>query len=273
MEIKYATKNYNLSDKLKGIVERKIQRVEKYFTDDAGCVIVCSRSNNEEKMEVTIVSGGHTFRAQAANDNMFKNVDEALSKLERQVVKNKEKIVSGIHKHHIDERNLVYLSHGQAKKIVDPEIRKNKSFSIKVLSEKEAEIHLSTLDHDFFVYADEVNHAVKIMYRRGDGHVGVIEVSNAMLKADIGDKIANAVEAERKHITNEIKSAEHKSAPKSAKPAAAKAAPVVSAPVAPKAAPAAPKVPANPVAAKAPVAKAPAAKPAPKAPAKPVAKK
>jgi putative sigma-54 modulation protein len=65
--------------------------------------------------------------------------------------------------------------------VVEALVKKNKSFPALVLSDKEAELNLSTLDHNFFIYADEKTKGIKVMYRRPDGNVGVIEVTNAKL--------------------------------------------------------------------------------------------
>jgi len=176
------TKNYNVSDRLRLIIDKKLSKLDKYFGDDAACTIVCVKVGDVEKMEVTITARGHAFRAQDENRSMYNNIDIVLSKIERQIVKNKEKLQTIIRREAVDEKHLAYISKSQAHKFTEQVVKKNKSFGIKVLSDKEAELDLATLDHDFFVYADEKTNGVKIMYNRGDGSVGIIEITNASVK-------------------------------------------------------------------------------------------
>ena len=176
------TKNFNVSDRLRGIIEKKLEKIQKYFGDDVECIIVCTKVGITEKMEITITSQGHAFRAQEENRSMYSNIDIILSKIERQIVKNKEKLRTIVRREAIDEKQFAYIRRGEAQRYIPAEIKKNKAFDIKILSDKEAELDLATLDHNFFVYADASTHAVKIMYRRSDDNVGVIEITNAALK-------------------------------------------------------------------------------------------
>ena len=187
MKITIHTKNYNVSDKLRTIIEHKLEKVERYFDETAECTIVCSRVGTVERMELTITARGHAFRAQEENRSMYNNIDIVLAKIERQIIKNKEKLSSIIRDNATEEKRFMFAKTKQ--KFVQPEVKKNKAFPIRVLTDKQAELNMATLDYDFFVYADEATQGVKVMYRRNDGHVGVIEITNAALKIDLKSEV------------------------------------------------------------------------------------
>jgi len=178
------TKNFNVSDRLRAIIDKKMEKINKFFDDDVSCIIVCTKVGIMEKMEITITSGGHAFRAQEENRSMYNNIDVLLQKIERQIIKNKEKIQEYIRKDALDTKRYAYVSKKEQHKYVKPVIKKVKSFPIKILSDQEAELDLATLDHNFFMYGDEKTHGVKVMYRRLDGNVGVIEITNATIKKE-----------------------------------------------------------------------------------------
>jgi putative sigma-54 modulation protein len=182
MEIKYHGKNYHVGDKLDDVVQKKLGKLEKYFDKETSAIVVCSKVANTEKMEITIISGGHSFRAETSGSSMFKNIDVALGKIERQIVKNRERLRTVIRKEAIEEKKYAYVKPKHVEAEFAAEVKKNKSFPVRTLSDRDAEINLSTLDHDFFVYADEKTKGVKVMYRRPDGHVGVIDLTNASVK-------------------------------------------------------------------------------------------
>ncbi|MCL2228533.1 MAG: ribosome-associated translation inhibitor RaiA [Firmicutes bacterium] len=183
MEITIHTRNYITSKKFQDLVEKKLLRIEKYFAKDASCTVVCSKIGNTERMELTISTKTHSFRAQSESKNMFSNIDSVLSKIERQIVRNKEKLRATIRKEAIEEKRYAYSKTKQIVKLAPAQVKKNKSFEIKILSDKEAEVNLATLDHNFYIYADEATRDVKVMYRRADGHVGIIDVTNATIEA------------------------------------------------------------------------------------------
>ena len=176
------TKNYTVSDRLNLLIFKKLEKVEKYFADDAQCTIICTRVAGVERMELTITANGHAFRAQNDDRSMYNNLDNVLQKIERQIVKNRDRLRTIIRREAVDAKHLSYISSREATNIVEPEIKKNKSFDVRTMSDKDAELNLATLDHNFFLYADETTGQIKAMYRRPDGHVGVIDITNAGLK-------------------------------------------------------------------------------------------
>jgi len=183
MKTTYTNRNYHISDRLKGIVEKKLEKIKKYFDEGAACTVVCTKVGQIEKMEVTIVSRGHAFRAQEENRSMYSNIDLVMSKLERQIVKNKEKLRDVIRREAVEEKKYAYVGKKQTQSFVDAEVKKTKSFDARTLTNEEAELALATIDHDFFVYVNKDTGKINIMYRRDDGHVGVIEVGNARADA------------------------------------------------------------------------------------------
>jgi len=180
MKLAVHTKNYNVNPRMQAILEKKLEKIDKYF-DDASCTVVCTRVGTTEKMEITITAGGHAFRAQEENRSMYSNIDVVLAKIERQIVKNKEKLKSVVRREAVDKKEFAFISKRQT--FVTAEVVKNKTFDIKLLTDEQAELGLGTLDHNFFIYADAKTKGVKIMYRRSDGHVGVIEIGNAVVKS------------------------------------------------------------------------------------------
>jgi putative sigma-54 modulation protein len=176
MKLTAHSKNYTISDKLTNIINKKLEKIEKYFDEGATCTISCSRIGKTEKMGVVINQKGNLFRAEAVSSNMYANIDIALSKIERQIIKNKERLRSVLRKESLDDRKFAFYTKAPA--FLQTEIMRRKSFAIKSMSAEDAELALDTSDHAFWVYAGEGN-KINIMYRRADGHVGIIEIANS----------------------------------------------------------------------------------------------
>ena len=54
MLIDFQTKNYKPTDNLKEVIDKKLQRFDKYFDDDETIKVAMRESNDREKMELTI---------------------------------------------------------------------------------------------------------------------------------------------------------------------------------------------------------------------------
>lgn len=178
MQITTHAKNYTISDRLMGIVTKKLDKIKIYFDDNATCAIVCSKIGKTEKMELSITQKSRVFRAEAASGNMYVNIDLALAKIERQIIKHREKLRDVI-KSDVDDKKFAFYT--KPPKVAQAEIMKHKSFSIEKMSVGEAEIALDTSDHSFYIYGHIQSGKVNIMYRRADGHVGILEVANSKI--------------------------------------------------------------------------------------------
>ena len=91
MKIEYVERNYKAKDKLKDILEKKLNRFEKYLDKNASAKVVFSAKNDRYKLEVSVSSGSLFVRSEVETDNMYANLDLCLAKLERQIVKYSER--------------------------------------------------------------------------------------------------------------------------------------------------------------------------------------
>ena len=79
---------------LVGVVEKKVEKLDKYFDEDAVCSVYLKQEGKYCKTEVTIYYKGNMVRAEVSSDNFYDNIDAVLPKIERQIYKHKSKIES-----------------------------------------------------------------------------------------------------------------------------------------------------------------------------------
>ena len=96
MIIEFLSKNYTPVDKLKDLIDKKVQRLDKFFVDDDTKIKVCMKQvkENTYTLELTIVLDNNVMRAEVTSDNMYNNIDIALPKLEKQIIKHHKKLMS-----------------------------------------------------------------------------------------------------------------------------------------------------------------------------------
>lgn len=174
MEIKIMSKNYQVSEKLARIITEKVAKLDRYFEETAIAKVVCSRIKDTFKLELTIVDKGLLFRSEVASDNMYQNIDLALPKVERQIVKYSKKKQDKLYKAS-NVKDLLFNDDEFDFKPEECKISKSKNFVINPLTETEAIMELENSDHSFYVFLNSNTNKVNIIYKRTEGDYGLID--------------------------------------------------------------------------------------------------
>lgn len=172
MEIKYISKNYKISDKLKDIIEKKLSKLEKYFTKDTTVKVACTEQNDICKLEITINSAGLFIRSEVESDNMYNNIDLSMPKLERQIVKNNKKYKNKFADRLIAD-TLEFLEEEPASEPY--KVVKKKSFELDPMTVEDAEAYMEAVGHNFYVFLNAETGEINVLYKRNDGNLGLIE--------------------------------------------------------------------------------------------------
>ncbi|MBR4270158.1 MAG: ribosome-associated translation inhibitor RaiA [Clostridia bacterium] len=176
MKTQIMSKNYNVSEKLEKLITSKIDKLDRYFEDSATAKVVCSKvANDLFKLELTIKDKGLLFRSEVMTDNMYQNIDLALPKVERQIVKYSSKLKDKLRKNS-SIKDLVFNDElDDTLDLNEVEISKIKNFNIGPLSVSEAVMELENSDHSFYVYLNPDNGRVNIIYKRRQGGYGLLD--------------------------------------------------------------------------------------------------
>lgn len=174
MRIEIIARNYKVSDHLRDVIDKKMEKFSRYFEDDAVAKITMRQVGKDGKeryiMEITVYFGSHMVRSEVSSDNMFNNIDLALPKIEGQIRKHRTKL-DKMKKSAFEETALYAVPESAAKELV-----RTKTFALKKIGVQEAIDEMELVDHDLFAFVNEANGMVNIVYRRGDGNVGLIDL-------------------------------------------------------------------------------------------------
>ncbi len=176
MRIDFQSKNYKAKDSLKEVIEKKIQRLDKYFDDDVTVKVMMRESKNIETMELTIFLGSTVLRAEVSGEvgqTMYDLIDIVLPKLEKQIKKYHTILASKSKK--FRQKALVETIKAEEKQV--NEVVRTKSFDLVAMDEDEAMAELELVGHSFFVYLNKNTHKVNVIYKRNDGNYGNIEAN------------------------------------------------------------------------------------------------
>jgi putative sigma-54 modulation protein len=171
MNIILTGRNLEIAPALKNYVEKKLKRFNRYLSNISEAVVTISVEKYRHKVEVLLKVNGFLIQAEGITGEVYSSIDDVTEKLERQIKKYKEKLVS----HRKSEgKEVPVLTENLATADVR-RIIKNKQFELKPMSPDEAAMQMDLLDKSFFVFTNYNSGDINVIYRRKDGNFGLIE--------------------------------------------------------------------------------------------------
>ena len=97
MKIRFVARKFTLTDDVKERVQKKLQKLDKFFSSDTEAAVALYGEKIGERIEVTIYHGGTIFRAEESDKDIACALDKALDVIERQIRKNRTRLEKKIH--------------------------------------------------------------------------------------------------------------------------------------------------------------------------------
>ena len=173
MRISISGKNLEVSDYMRETAEKKLNKLSKFFPQDADAQVSLAVEKNRHIVEVTVPYEGRIVRAEETSGDMYASLDNVVSKLEKQVQRYRTRQ---------DRRRKsgeVIADYApvapEEPETFTPRIVRTKKFAIRPMSEEEAMLQMEMLGHSFFVFENAETGEVNVLYVRKDGNYGLIE--------------------------------------------------------------------------------------------------
>lgn len=179
MQTSVTFKNIDPSDHLKSYVSDKLNRFDKYLYNPAEANVVLSVEKFRHIAEINIKGDRLNINGKEETEDMYSAIDITLDKLEKQIKKNKEKIRerrSGKGK----SKSVTDMPEMPPMTAIDDEIEKQvmvKPIDYKPMDVDEAIMQMDLMNGNFLVFTNARSEQVNVIYRRNDGHYGLIQPS------------------------------------------------------------------------------------------------
>mgnify|MGYP003466239802 FL=1 len=159
---------------LREYIEKQIMPIGEMFrlADSVTANVVCKEYGDTKIVEVTIPTKYLIMRAESEADDMFKALDNAVDKLEKQLQRHKKKINSFIKKR--DGIGNYFSEVESQQPLEEKKVVKEKMVDLPIMTVDEAIIQLELLDHEFYMFINEEDHKPTTIYLRNDGNYAVI---------------------------------------------------------------------------------------------------
>ena len=176
MELKIRGEKIKITSAMKEYIEEKLGKLDKYLENsETVCAhIIVKVRNHEQKVEITIPLKSFILRSEETQEDFYAAVDKTIDKLERQVRKNKTRLMSKHEKANFDF-NFDSIIPDKKEDKTQKKIVKRKAIEIKPMSEEEAILQMELIGHEFFMYKDRNTMETAVVYKRKDGNYGILE--------------------------------------------------------------------------------------------------
>jgi putative sigma-54 modulation protein len=174
MQTSVSFKNLEASDHLKTYVSEKLNRFDKLLDNPAEAGVVLMVEKHRHIAEVNIIGDRLSINGKEETGDMYSAIDMVLDKLEKQLKRSKQKI-----------RERRAGAKGQTRTIreepappADEDFAREvkiESLEVKPMDVEEAVLQMDLSDRSFLVFANARSSQINVLYRRKDGHYGLIQ--------------------------------------------------------------------------------------------------
>lgn len=175
MQTSVTFKNLAPSENLKSYVGEKLDRFDKYLYNPAEANVVLSVEKFRHMAEINITGDKLKIYGKEETVDMYSAIDMVLDKIEKQIIKNKQKI----REHRGGKKSKGQDMHGvdHAESFEDEYTAqiKVKNIEYKPMDIEEAIMQMELITDNFLVFTDARTDKVNVLYRRKDGDYGLIQ--------------------------------------------------------------------------------------------------
>jgi putative sigma-54 modulation protein len=172
MQTAVTFKGLDSSDALKAYVSDKLDRFDRYLSGAAEASVVLKVEKFRHIAEIHLTGDRLGITGTEETDDMYSAIDMVLDKLEKQIKKSKQKYRAGRSSATIKGEASMELPY-ESMDEVEKEIR-IVDIEYKPMDVEEAIMQMNLSDDYFFVFTNARSDRVNVLYRRSDGHYGLI---------------------------------------------------------------------------------------------------
>ena len=176
MRLQVKGRNLEVSEQIRKYAEDKLGKLDRLVADPTRVELELLVEKNpsisdNHVAEATVWTKGPVLRARESSTDIKASIDQLVDKLERQVKRYREK------RREAPRRHAPPPAEAPPVELDDTAtaITKTKQFAVNPMTPDEAVLQLELVGHDFFVFRNADSNGINVVYRRRDGHYGLIE--------------------------------------------------------------------------------------------------
>lgn len=188
MTLEITGRNIDITPAIRDFTRDKLSRLERWIDEIMEVHVVLSVEKHRHQAEIVVKGRHHTFTGTDETGDMYASIGNAVDKIDKQARRHKDKY-SARRKHALATHEAVSRPPlSRAERAVDgdgdagasatagpPRIIRSAPPPMKPMSVDDAALLFRDSDREFLVFREARSQRISVMYRRRDGHLGLIE--------------------------------------------------------------------------------------------------
>ena len=174
MKYTYTGKGMEVTEALKSRVEKKLDKLERYFRDEPDASVRFRQQKGARNIvEITVSVSGIILRAEESSNDMYLSIDRAIDKLESQIRRYRTRLEKRIRPNEVETEAVP--AEEPVVEEANYDVVRVKKFAVKPMSVEDAITQMELLGHTFFVFLNEATETMCVLYRRNDDTYGLLQ--------------------------------------------------------------------------------------------------
>ncbi len=168
MKIHLVARKTKLTQPIKDFIESKLAKMQEFVDNIVWAQVIISVEKKIHSAEVVLHAGHQTMKAAAESDDLYAAIDKAMTKMESQVKKYKEKFS--------EHRGLSSSEMSEFSTLVGPQVIFSviKDVPIKPMNREEAVKEMEKLGYNFWMFMEKDARQVQVVFKRLDSTYGLL---------------------------------------------------------------------------------------------------
>ena len=171
MKINFTSRHTEITPDMKEYCDRRLQSLEKILGYPIEADLILSVEKYRQKVEINIKTKGTTFNTVEETQDMISSLGVAFDQIERRVKKERDKLrEKKRRKTRRGEMETSPVEEEPRKRII-----RSRDYSPKPMTLDEALIQFDSSKKEVFVFRRFESEKWAVLFRRKDGHIGLID--------------------------------------------------------------------------------------------------
>lgn len=191
--IQITGRHLEITESMKDYALEKVSKIERFMNRIIDVNVIMDIQKLDHRVEIILKTGNTKITSKASSTDMYVSIDQAVDKLEAQILRYKSKLQDHHAKGHAVLNMLVNvlkpseieedfeidedLASIESNRFKPHQVVKQETRPLKTLTYDEAIMKMDLSGDAFMIFKNEVDQKLQVIYRRKDGNYGVIEPS------------------------------------------------------------------------------------------------
>jgi putative sigma-54 modulation protein len=175
MRFEYTGRHIEVTPALRSHVEDHFERIRHLFNgNSAKAHVIIEVERGRHRSEIIVNWRRDVLTATTTQPDMYRSLSQTIAKIEKQVLKLKNKKVDKTHKAakvgEVTSRDADVPPAPSSPRIINA-----RRYAVKPMTDDEAALRLEADENQFLVFRNAENQKISVIYKRKDGNYGMIQ--------------------------------------------------------------------------------------------------